>query len=181
MIFWMSAIVKVALVFLFHICECFLFLLFWIASGYFPVQAHGSLHKWSPRENSYKWKNSKFSWVWKSKRQWQKWNVTNLTCPARSEQERKSQTLWCENGQLDRQNKSKWETSLLVFKTSTKMKSIVGHLEVHSFWLLVQDVESRETIAYITNHSLATETWSLLLLLPFSKSATLSGTYRFTS
>ena len=111
----MSAIVKVALVFLFHMCECFLFLLFWIASGYFPVQAHGSLHKWSPRENSYKWKNSKFSWVWKSKRQWQKWNVTNLTCPARSEQERKSQTLWCENGQLDRQNKSKWETSLLVF------------------------------------------------------------------
>ena len=48
----MSAIVKVALVFLFHMCECFLFLLFWIASGYFPVQAHGSLHKWSPRENA---------------------------------------------------------------------------------------------------------------------------------
>ncbi|KAK9992848.1 hypothetical protein SO802_022551 [Lithocarpus litseifolius] len=31
------------------------------ASGYFPVQAHESLHKWSPRENSYKscWFDSK--------------------------------------------------------------------------------------------------------------------------
>ena len=60
-ILWASAIVKVALVFLFHMCKRFLFLLFWIASRYFPVQAHGSLHKCSPRENSYKscWFDSK--------------------------------------------------------------------------------------------------------------------------
>ena len=70
----------------------------------------------------------------------------------------KKPDLWCENGQLDRQNKSNWETSLLIFNQKKKKKFITSHLEVHSFGLIFRDMECRETIAYITNHSLATET-----------------------
>ena len=48
----MGAILKVALVFLFQMCECFLFLLFWIASGHFPMQAHGAHMKLATSEKT---------------------------------------------------------------------------------------------------------------------------------
>ena len=33
-------------------CECFLFLLFWIASGHFPMQAHGAHMKLATSEKT---------------------------------------------------------------------------------------------------------------------------------